>query len=102
MEIQEKNPNQLNPYINQVQQNSQTIETENEKSRPPATGTDSVDLSRNARGLREAQQALHDLPDIRQEKVDALKRQVENGTYDVQPDKIAARMMKEALTNDLF
>ncbi|MFZ0614544.1 MAG: flagellar biosynthesis anti-sigma factor FlgM [Desulfobacterales bacterium] len=102
MEITEKNPNQIPPYINQVQQSSQTIDAENEKGRTPATGADSVDLSRNARDLLKAQQALHDVLDIRQEKVDALKQRVENGTYDIQPDKIAARMMKESLSNDLF
>ncbi len=103
MEITEKNPShQIAPYVNQAQQKSQSVDAENEKSRIPGSGTDSVDLSRNARDLLKAQQALHDLPDIRREKVDALKQRVENGTYDCQPDKIAARMMKESLSNDLF
>lgn len=101
MEITEKNPNQITSYINQVQQNSQTTEVDNEKSRTPTTGTDSVDLSRNARDLLKAQQTLRDLPDIRQEKIDALKQQIEKGTYGIQADKVAARMMKESLINDL-
>ena len=101
MEITEKNPMQITPYVSQVQQNAQAAETEGEKGRTNA-GADSVELSQSARDLKEAQKALQDLPDIREDKVAALKQQIENGTYDIRADKIAANMLKESLTNDIF
>ena len=101
MEITEKNPIQLNPYVNQVQQNAQAAETEGEKGRANV-GEDSVELSQSARDLQKAQKTLQDLPDIREDKVAALKQQVENGTYAIRADKIAANMLKESLSNDIF
>ncbi|MFZ1956013.1 MAG: flagellar biosynthesis anti-sigma factor FlgM [Desulfobacterales bacterium] len=101
MEITEKNPIQINPYVNQVQQNAQAAETEGEKGRVNV-GEDSVELSQSARDLQKAQKALQDLPDIREDKVAALKQQIENGTYDIRADKIAANMLKESLSNDIF
>jgi negative regulator of flagellin synthesis FlgM len=101
MKITEKDPIQINPYINQVQQNAQAAETEGEKGRVNV-GEDSVELSQSARDLQKAQKALQDLPDIREDKVAALKQQIENGTYDIRADKIAANMLKESLSNDIF
>jgi anti-sigma28 factor (negative regulator of flagellin synthesis) len=31
-----------------------------------------------------------------------LKSRVENGSYEIQPDKIADKMIRESLLNDLF
>jgi negative regulator of flagellin synthesis FlgM len=101
MEITEKNPVQITPYASQVQQNAQAAETEGEKGRAKV-GEDNVELSQSARDLQRAQKALQDLPDIREDKVAALKQQIQNGTYDIRADKIAANMLKESLSNDIF
>ena len=96
MEITEKHPIQITPYVSQVQQNAQAAETEGENRR------DNVELSQSARDLQSAQKALQDLPDIREDKVAALKQQIENGAYHIRTDKIAANMLKESLINDIF
>ena len=101
MEITEKNPIQITPYVSQVQQNTQAAETEGEKGQANI-GEDSVELSQSARDLQKAQKALPDLPDIREDKVAVLKQQIENGTYDIRADKIAAKLLKESLSNDIF
>mgnify|MGYP003572551651 CR=1 FL=1 len=101
MEITEKNPIQITPYVSQVQQNTQAAETEGEKGQANI-GEDSVELSQSARDLQKAQKALPDLPDIREDKVAVLKQQIENGTYDRRADKIAANMLKESLVNNIF
>jgi negative regulator of flagellin synthesis FlgM len=101
MEITEKNPIQITPYVSQVQQNAQAAETEGEKGRANI-GEDSVELSHSARDLQKAQKALSDLPEIREDKVAALKQQIENGTYDIRADKIAANMLRESLSYDIF
>ena len=98
MKITEKDPIQITPNVSQVQQNAQAAETEGEKGR--ASGGDNVELSQSVRDLQSAQKALQDLPDIRENKVAALKQQIENGAYDIRTDKIAANMLKESLIND--
>ncbi|MEN8751897.1 MAG: flagellar biosynthesis anti-sigma factor FlgM [Desulfobacterales bacterium] len=101
MEITEKNPIQITPYVGQVQQITRAAETEGEKGQANI-GEDSVELSQSARDLQKAQKALPDLPDIREDKVAVLKQQIENGTYDIRADKIAANMLKESLVNNIF
>lgn len=101
MEISEKNPIQITSYVSQVQQNAQAAETEGERERANV-GEDSVELTQSARDLQKAQQDLRNIPDIREDKVAALKQQIENGAYDLRADKIAANMLKESLINDLL
>jgi negative regulator of flagellin synthesis FlgM len=100
MEISDKNPVQINTYVNQVQQDAAA-------SKPPRgnggakPGEDSVELSQSAQDLKLAQAALQDLPNIRSEKVARLKQQVDDGTYDIDPPKLAGKMIVESLINKL-
>jgi negative regulator of flagellin synthesis FlgM len=44
---------------------------------------------------------LDSIPDIREDKVAQLKEQIENGTYEIDEEKIADNMLKDSLLNDL-
>jgi negative regulator of flagellin synthesis FlgM len=100
MEISDKNPVQINSYVNQVQQNSAPTEKPSEKG-GARTGEDSVELSQNAKDLKLAQAALRELPDIRSEKVSLLKQKIDDGTYEINSTKIAGKMIEESLKNTL-
>lgn len=56
---------------------------------------DSVSLSTNARQLAAARTEIQNLPDVRENKVAAIKQQVDAGTYFV-PAHVLARKMAEA------
>lgn len=58
---------------------------------------DRVELSDRARALHAAREALSQLPQIRQDRVEALKRLVVAGTYGVPGEKVAERMLAEGL-----
>ena len=60
---------------------------------------DTVALSSKARQLQQAEKALRALPDIRTEKVAAIKSRIRNGTYAVDSEKIAAKMIKDAISS---
>jgi flagellar biosynthesis anti-sigma factor FlgM len=45
---------------------------------------------------------LETIPDVREDKVAQLKEQIENKTYDMDEEKIAGKMIKDALLNDLL
>jgi negative regulator of flagellin synthesis FlgM len=61
---------------------------------PPTRGSDKVELSQAAQYLSKLQQ----MPEVRQELVDRVKREIAAGTYDT-PDKIDALL--EELAEDL-
>jgi len=58
---------------------------------------DRVDLSTNARDVRQMAKVLADTPDVREAKVAELKRAVEGGTYHVNAGQIAEKMLEDAL-----
>jgi negative regulator of flagellin synthesis FlgM len=73
----------------------------------PGTGTqvkqeDKVELSSRGREIQEAMQLLESVPDVREDKVALLKEQIGAGTYEVEGEKIAEKMLRESLLNELL
>jgi flagellar biosynthesis anti-sigma factor FlgM len=62
---------------------------------PPAE--DRVELSDRARALQVAQGALSQLPEVRTERVEAVKSLVQSGRYQVPSEVLAERMLGEGL-----
>ena len=56
-----------------------------------------VDLSTKAKDIQQAKNALNSLPDVREEKVQGIKIQVEKGTYNVNAEKSADKRVKESI-----
>lgn len=60
-------------------------------------GGDKVVLSPQARQLQEAREMYDALPDIRSEKVSDLKKQIMDGTYEMNSGRVAWKMIQESL-----
>ena len=74
-------------------------------AKQPAEGVtkeDKVVLSAEVKRIQEAKKLLDSIPDIREEKVAQIKAQIKNGTYQVEEKKLAQKMMKESLLNELL
>lgn len=56
---------------------------------------DKVDLSDQAKGLQVALQALKNVPEIRTDKVEALKEAIQKGKYQVSSSQIAEAILRE-------
>lgn len=63
-----------------------------------APGVDVIHLSPQARLLQKASQIAQATPEVRPEKVMALKDSVEQGTYSVDTQKVADKLIVEMLT----
>ena len=65
-------------------------------------GEDKVVLSSKARENQEAKKILYSLPDIQnEEKVAHLKNEINNGTYQIKGEKIAGKMLRYSLFNEM-
>lgn len=60
-----------------------------------------VELSSNVKDLQYIKKAVDELPDVREDKVLDLKKQIQEGTYNVNGEKIAEKMLGESLL-DIF
>ena len=78
----------------------QKMEPVSEKPVFPKTEGDKVVLSPRAKEIVEAKKIIDSMPDIREEKVAAIKKEIENGTYKVDGDKVAINIIKESILNE--
>ena len=101
MEITPKDSVNIEAYVNQVQDKDK-VDATSEQPEKQQTKADTVVLSETAKKVQEAQKQLEAIPDVREDKVAQLKEQIENGTYDMDEEKIAGKMIKDALLNDLI
>lgn len=69
---------------------------EGQASRGPAE----VEISDNARLMRTANEIAKGAPDIRQEKVAALKKAIQEGSYKVDSEKLAEKILDNHLNAD--
>jgi negative regulator of flagellin synthesis FlgM len=87
--------------IQYIQQNGKVGPADRNAATPPAQNQvppeDKVDLSSQSKEMNKISEALAAAPDVRAEKVEALKKQVESGQYQVNSDAVAEKMIKEFL-----
>lgn len=56
---------------------------------------DKLQISNAGKDLQVAKQALANIPDVRMDKVAAIKEQMANGTYEVSGEDFAQKMMEK-------
>ena len=56
-------------------------------------GGDTLEVSDRGRELANAQQAVEDAPDVRTDKVAAIKQRIADGTYQVSADVLARKLL---------
>jgi negative regulator of flagellin synthesis FlgM len=66
-----------------------------EKKNTSASFADQLQLSQAAQDTTVAKKALSNVPDIRQDLVDSLKEKIDNGTYDVDMDDFASKLLEK-------
>lgn len=56
---------------------------------------DKISLSGKAKEISELKTAIDQLPDVRTDKVDAVKHAIDTGTYNIDARKIAQKILEE-------
>ena len=98
MEIDKNQGIQVDAYVNQVHEKKQADQAA-ERAKESAVKTDTVVISDAANRIHEARAKLDEIPDVREEKVAELKKQIQDGTYQVDTEKTAEKLLKEQLGN---
>ncbi len=102
MEISGKVPPiKIDAYINNVKQTN-AVNGSSTRSSKSVLKDDKVDLSPSARDVINARAHLDSIPDVREEKVEEIKNQINNGTYGIDGKKIASNMIKESLIDEII
>lgn len=80
-------------------QKSSSVAAESAVRKSSAVAGDRVELSSGSRDVLKMQEILQETPEVRKEKVDELKRQIEEGTYQVDSHQVADKMMWSLLSD---
>ena len=99
MEIEKSQGVLIDAYVNQVHEKNK-VDPSEDKSDKTAAKTDTVVISDAAKRIQEVRSELDEVPDVDEEKVVQLRNEIENGTYEINADKIAGKMIREGLIND--
>ncbi len=100
MKIDDKIPPiKIEAYIQQTQERNVTKASE-VKAQKPVSQEDKVVLSQTARQMNKIREQLDSIPDVREEKVEEIKNQIDTGTYTVEGKKIAFNMLKESVLDE--
>ena len=92
----ERSPVNLEAYIKSSQE-SEGVSQSLRQERQGASPTESVKLSHTAKEIQKIREIVEATPEIRTDKVGQLKREIETGTYSVNADKVAEKMLRESL-----
>ncbi|MDH4321478.1 MAG: flagellar biosynthesis anti-sigma factor FlgM [Desulfobulbaceae bacterium] len=80
-------------------QKSGNVAVETTVQKSTGLGSDRVELSTGSREILRMQEILQETPEVRKEKVAQLKRQIEEGSYQVDSHKVADKMMWSLLSD---
>lgn len=100
MEITPKDTVNIDAYVNQVQEKDKA-DAASEQPEKQQAKADTVVLSDTAKAVQEAKTQLDSVPDVREDKVAELREQIENGTYEVDSEKLAEKMITDSIINEL-
>jgi negative regulator of flagellin synthesis FlgM len=89
------------PYVTDAVQNSgaATAKPGTQEKVGAATGvsSDRVELSKNYQDLAQAQKSIARSDEVRADKVQQIKNQLQSGTYEIKPGAIAGKMLDEVI-----
>ena len=63
---------------------------------------DEVVLSPVAIKISDTKKALDALPDVHEQKIERIKAQISEGTYKINTEGVASRMVRESLLNEIL
>lgn len=96
MRIDGNNPVDKKDLYNKTQEVTEKKEADKKLDvQKPDQEKDRISLSGQAKEISELKAAINELPDIRTDKVDAVKQAIDTGTYNIDPKKIAAKILEE-------
>ncbi len=98
MKINDTHQKLLESYLNQAQavQGQQQVQNQQDVQQQPQS-SDKVDLSSGSRLMQQVNSAMNVSQPDRTAKVEALKQQVQQGTYQVDEGRVADKMMADLL-----
>jgi negative regulator of flagellin synthesis FlgM len=98
--------NGTNPLIG-LTKNVQRLDSPQQSERTQAVGgghsdSDRLELSVRSREISHLEELIQSIPDVREDRVDQVRSQIERGTYNIKAEKIAEKIIGGSLIDEVF
>jgi len=100
MEINGTNP--LMSLNKDVQRLDSAQKPERTRNCGAPSDSDRLELSVRSREISHLDELIRSTPDVREERVEEVRRNIENGTYNVKAEKIAEKIIGGSLLDEIF
>ena len=90
MKINNNNISKMLSAYNKQSLNTSKLK-ENESTR--LKRKDEINISDEAKEIQSLMKKLKDMPEVRQEKINEIKEKINSGNYEIDPEKIAEKML---------
>ncbi len=98
--------NGTNPLIGLVK-DVQRLDSSQQPGKVQASGeghseSDRLELSVRSREISHLEDLIQSTPDIREDRVNQVRRDIESGTYNIKAEKIAEKIIGGSLLDEVF
>jgi negative regulator of flagellin synthesis FlgM len=101
MKISDHNPSiNLEAYVKNVKNSKKSSKPAQEN--PVGVKDDKVILSSLAKEIGDIKKLVDSIPDINEKKIEEIKEKIKNGSYKIDSDKVAFKLIRESLLNNEF
>ncbi|MGM0438619.1 MAG: flagellar biosynthesis anti-sigma factor FlgM [Bacillota bacterium] len=87
------NNNDIN--MNKIMKAYQNLNQKENNNVNQTSKSDQVNISKKAKEIQNIKETLENKPAVRQDKVEQIKKQIQNGTYKVDSKKIAEKIISD-------
>jgi negative regulator of flagellin synthesis FlgM len=87
-------PNQSAQHAQNVQKQAAADQKAKAAEAANANGADRVDISGRSKEIADIMSAVNELPEVRNDRVQEIKKSIEAGTYTVDSNKVAGSILK--------
>ncbi len=91
----------LDAYVKNIGKEKNSIHGSSKAAPKGGLSEDRVALSPEAKQIQEAKKRLDALSEVREDKVAEIRGQIDAGTYHIDSEKIAFKMIRESLLDEL-
>lgn len=91
----------LDAYVKNVGKEKNRVDGSSKEAPGGGILEDKVALSPEAKQIQEAKKRLDALSEVREDKVAEIRGQIDAGTYHIDSEKIAFKMIRESILDEL-
>ena len=91
----------IKEILQKLQQGSEGARDQKVESTPSAPSGEKVEISPQAREIQRLKSLLEEIPDVREKKVEEVRRLIQEGRYEVDLNVVSDRMLQALIIGDL-